>query len=49
MDMITLALAKAYSDSKGLCSNPANYGLPVLALTGDTSAMTKDNAVTLDY
>lgn len=24
-------------------------GLPVLALTGDTSAMTKDDAVTLDY
>lgn len=25
------------------------YGLPELALTGDVSAMTKDNAVTLDY
>lgn len=25
------------------------YGLPVLYLTGDTSQMTKDNAVTLDY
>ena len=27
----------------------AAYGLPELALTGDVSAMTKDNAVTLDY
>lgn len=25
------------------------YGLPLLALTGDTSAMSKDNAVTLNY
>lgn len=29
--------------------DPAAYGLPVLALTGDTSTMTKDNAVTLNY
>lgn len=27
----------------------ASYGLPELALTGDVSAMTKENAVTLDY
>lgn len=27
----------------------AAYGLPMLALTGDTSAMSKDNAVTLNY
>jgi hypothetical protein len=30
-------------------SDPAAYGLPLLALTGDTSAMSKDNAVTLNY
>lgn len=29
--------------------DPAAYGLPLLALTGDTSAMSKDNAVTLNY
>lgn len=29
--------------------DPTVYGLPVLALTGDTSAMTKENAVSLDY
>ena len=29
--------------------DPAAYGLPMLNLTGDTSAMSKDNAVTLDY
>ena len=26
-----------------------SYGLPILSLSGDTSQMTKDNAVTLDY
>lgn len=29
--------------------NADRYGLPVVALTGDVSAMSKDNAVTLDY
>lgn len=29
--------------------DPAAYGLPLLALAGDTSAMSKDNAVTLNY
>lgn len=29
--------------------DPAAYGLPVLVLTGDVSAMSKDNAVTLEY
>ena len=29
--------------------NPTEYGLPVLHLTGDTTGMSKDNAVSLDY
>lgn len=29
--------------------DPSAYGLPILKLTGDTSAMTKDNAVDLQY
>lgn len=29
--------------------DPAEYGLPVLKVTGNTAGMTKDNAVTLDY
>jgi len=29
--------------------NPTDYGLPVLHLTGDTTGMSKDNAVSLDY
>lgn len=33
----------------GGSSDPTAYGLPILALTGDTSAMTKDNEVSLQY
>ena len=29
--------------------DPTVYGLPILHLTGDTTGMSKDNAVTLDY
>lgn len=34
---------------QGVKAGFANWGLPVLYLTGDTSAMTKDNAVNLAY
>lgn len=33
----------------GAAFDPAVYGLPVLYLTGDTSGMSKENAVSLDY
>lgn len=35
--------------SQGISGDPAVYGLQVLYLTGDTSGMSKENAVSLDY
>lgn len=35
--------------SKGSTFDPTAYGLPILHLDGDTSAMTKENAVDLSY
>lgn len=42
---VSASVAKSPEDA----FDPSVYNLPILALTGDTSAMTKDNAVTLDY
>lgn len=45
----TLDLANGWGAWNGLGSTGFKNQLPVLALTGDTTGMSKDNAVSLDY
>lgn len=48
-DILKQVNALPEAGSGGVTFDPSAYGLPLLALTGDTSAMSKDNAVTLNY
>ena len=45
----TGATGPAGADGKDYSFDPTVYGLPVLYITGDTSGMSKDNKVTLNY
>ena len=49
MEEKVVELEKAMEESGNVSFDYTAYGLPELALTGDVSAMTKENAVTLDY
>lgn len=48
-DGANVLTAMAATGKKSSSFNFASYGLPVLYLSGDTSAMTKDDAVNLSY
>lgn len=49
IDAVSIDDVETLLESRGVVCDYSKYGLPVLKLTGDTSAMTKDNPVDLQY